>query len=144
MTKYREAELKHGRQAMVACAGFMVQPWFHPLAKACHITTTADPLASLKELPPAGAFQILVFIGFLEFLSIKIKENDSYAAGDLLGASELTDNSDEGWVDFQQRELANGRLAMMAIAGFVFQDLVFHNQGDMLFAPLRAAYEPGM
>ena len=144
MTSYREAELKHGRQAMAACAGWMVQPWFHPLAKDCHITHPEDPLKTLAELPPAGFFQIFVFIGFLEFLSVKIKENDTYAAGDLLGASELVDNSDGGWLDFQQKELNNGRLAMVAIMGFWIQDLLYGVPGDLLFAPLRAAYEPGM
>ena len=58
--------------------------------------------------------QIFIFIGFLEFLGLKIKENPTYAPGDLLGASELVDNTDAGWVDYQQKELNNGRLAMVS------------------------------
>ena len=136
MTTFREAELKHGRQAMAACLGWIVQPSFHPLAKDCHISHPEDPLKTLYELPPAGAFQIIVFIGFLEFLGLQIKKNELYSPGDLLGASELVDNTDAGWVDYQQKELNNGRLAMVAIMGFWMQDLLFGNAGDMLFKPM--------
>jgi len=136
MTSYREAELKHGRQAMAACLHWFVTPTFHPLAKDCHISHPEDPIKSLQELPPAGAFQIFVFIGFLEFLSIQIKKNPTYSAGDLLGASELVDNTDAGWLDYQQKELSNGRLAMVAIMGFWIQDLLYGNAGDMLFKPM--------
>merc|ERR1719201_1659311 len=87
-------------------------------------------------LPPAGFLQIFIFIGFLEFLGLKIKENPTYAPGDLLGASELVDNTDAGWVDYQQKELNNGRLAMFAIMGFWIQDLLFGKTGDLLFAPM--------
>jgi len=58
MTSYREAELKHGRQAMAACLHWFVTPTFHPLAKDCHISHPEDPIKSLQELPPAGAFQV--------------------------------------------------------------------------------------
>jgi len=136
MTSYREAELKHGRIAMAATLGWIVQPRFHPLAKDCHVKTPEDPIKSLYEVPLAGWFQVFVFIGFLEFLGLKIKENATYQAGDLLGASELVDNTDAGWVDYQQKELNNGRLAMFAIMGFWIQDLLFHTTGDLLFAPL--------
>eukprot|EP00618_Florenciella_parvula_P025485 CAMPEP_0119479206 /NCGR_PEP_ID=MMETSP1344-20130328/8579_1 /TAXON_ID=236787 /ORGANISM="Florenciella parvula, Strain CCMP2471" /LENGTH=201 /DNA_ID=CAMNT_0007513423 /DNA_START=43 /DNA_END=648 /DNA_ORIENTATION=+ len=136
MTSYREAELKHGRIAMAATLGWIAQPGFHPLAKDCHIKTPTDPIKTLYELPPAGFLQIFIFIGFLEFLGLKIKENPTYAAGDLLGASELVDNTDAGWVDYQQKELNNGRLAMFAIMGFWIQDLIFGKTGDLLFAPM--------
>jgi len=136
MVSYREAELKHGRIAMAATLGWIVQPGFHPLAKDCHIKDPTDPLKTLYELPPAGFLQIFIFIGFLEFLGLKIKENPTYAPGDLLGASELVDNTDAGWVDYQQKELNNGRLAMFAIMGFWIQDLLFGKTGDLLFAPM--------
>jgi protein-tyrosine phosphatase len=37
MNQFRESELKHGRVAMLASVGFMVQPWFHPLAEPLKI-----------------------------------------------------------------------------------------------------------
>eukprot|EP00617_Octactis_speculum_P019491 CAMPEP_0185746494 /NCGR_PEP_ID=MMETSP1174-20130828/5068_1 /TAXON_ID=35687 /ORGANISM="Dictyocha speculum, Strain CCMP1381" /LENGTH=196 /DNA_ID=CAMNT_0028421225 /DNA_START=27 /DNA_END=617 /DNA_ORIENTATION=+ len=136
MVSYREAELKHGRAAMAACLGWLVQPHFHPLAKDCHIAHPEDPIQSLYELAPAGKLQIFIFIGFLEFLGLKIKEREDYAAGDLLGASKLVDNTDAGWVTYQQKELSNGRLAMFAIMGFWIQDLLFKSTDDLLFAPM--------
>ena len=54
---------------------------FHPLAKDCHIKHPEDPIKTLYELPPAGFLQIFITIGFIEFLSLKIKENPTYAAG---------------------------------------------------------------
>jgi hypothetical protein len=137
MTSYREAELKHGRAAMAACLHWVLVPYgFHPLAKSCHVTHPEDPLKSLAEVRPAGWLQIFIFVGFLEFLGLKIKENPTYKAGDLLGASELVDDTDAGWVDYQLKELNNGRLAMFAIMGFWIQDLLFGSAADMLFKPM--------
>ena len=39
MTSYREAELKHGRIAMAATLGWIVQPRFHPLAKVAPLSS---------------------------------------------------------------------------------------------------------
>eukprot|EP00616_Rhizochromulina_sp_CCMP1243_P010097 CAMPEP_0118961968 /NCGR_PEP_ID=MMETSP1173-20130426/473_1 /TAXON_ID=1034831 /ORGANISM="Rhizochromulina marina cf, Strain CCMP1243" /LENGTH=206 /DNA_ID=CAMNT_0006910177 /DNA_START=30 /DNA_END=650 /DNA_ORIENTATION=+ len=136
MVTFREAELKHGRIAMAATLGWVVQPVFHPLAKSCHVSNPTDPIKSLSEVPPVGWLQVFIFIGFLEFLGIQIKKNPTYVPGDLLGASELVDNTDVTWVKYQQKELNNGRLAMFAIMGFWIQDLLFQNTGDMLFKPL--------
>ena len=74
--------------------------------------------------------------GVLEFLGLQIKKNPTYKAGDLLGASELVDDTDAGWVDYQLKELNNGRLAMFAIMGFWIQDLLFGSAADMLFKPM--------
>ena len=137
MTSYREAELKHGRAAMAACLHWVLVPYgFHPLAKSCHVSHPENPLKSLAEVRPAGWLQIFIFVGFLEFLGLQIKKNPTYKAGDLLGASELVDDTDAGWVDYQQKELNNGRLAMVAIMGFWIQNLLFGTAEDMLFKPM--------
>ena len=39
-------------------------------------------------------------------------------------------------MDYQLKELNNGRLAMFAIMGFWIQDLLFGSAADMLFKPM--------
>jgi hypothetical protein len=137
MNQLREYELKHGRVAMAAVFGLIVEPWIHPLAKSCHLEHPTDPILSGVELNFAGKAQILAFCAGVEFLNYKIKDGDKYKPGDLLGANYyVADEEDELWVSYQEKELNNGRLAMVAFAGFVTQYLLYGNVDDMLFKPL--------
>jgi hypothetical protein len=137
MNQLREYELKHGRVAMAAVFGLIVEPWIHPLAKSCHLEHPTDPILSGVELNFAGKAQILAFCAGVEFLNYKIKDGDKYKPGDLLGANYyVADEEDEFWVSYQEKELNNGRLAMVAFAGFVTQYLLYGNVDDMLFKPL--------
>jgi len=133
VNQWRECEIKHGRIAMAAWLGYFVQPNFHPLAASCHISNTADPIASGIELPGVGKLQILLFVGFIEFLSYKMKGGDMYKPGDLLGAAYFVPEDEPGWVDYQQKELSNGRLAMVGFAGAVTQKLIYGDSTDFLF-----------
>jgi len=131
MTYYREAELKHGRVAMAACLGWYVTAaGVHP---AFNSQLSNDPLKAAQELPLVGWIQFVLGCGAVEWLTTKIKERPGYVPGDLLGAAYWVDNSDEGWVDYQNREMNNGRLAMVAIMGIITQDVLYGNYGDMIF-----------
>jgi hypothetical protein len=66
-------------------------------------------------------------------LAEKIKARPGYVPGDILGASYWVDNSDEGWVAYQNKEITNGRLAMLAFAGIWTQDVLYGNYGDLIF-----------
>ena len=46
MNQLREYELKHGRVAMAAVFGLIVEPYIHPLAKSCHLAHPTDPILS--------------------------------------------------------------------------------------------------
>merc|ERR1711988_1723109 len=130
----REAELTHGRVGMLAAAGFLVQEKFHPLF-------TADGGPAIKQipaLPPALWFGMTLGIGIAESLRIQRgwanpnedrgnirKLKDGYYPGDLgwdpLG---LKPEDPEEFRAMQEKELNNGRLGMIAAAGFMAQEAV--------------------
>lgn len=131
MNMYREAELKHGRVAMAACLGWYLNAaGVHP---AFNSSLSNNPLEAAKELPAVGWLQFVLGCGAIEWLAEKIKDRPGYVPGDLLGAAYWVDNSDEGWVDYQNKEINNGRLAMVAFMGILSQTIYQGNYGDMIF-----------
>ena len=127
MAHYREAELKNGRVAMAACLGwYITAAGVHP---AFNSALSSDPLAAAKELPAVGWIQFVLGCGAIEWMAEQIKKRPGYVPGDVLGAAYWVDDSDEGWVDYQNRELSNGRLAMVAIMGIIGTSFVWppHN-----------------
>lgn len=131
MIYYREAELKNGRVAMAACLGwFITAGGTHPAFEG---KLSSDPLEAAEQLPFVAWLQFILGCGAVEWITEKIKERPGYVAGDILGASYWVDDSDEGWVSYQNKELNNGRLAMLAFAGILTQDLLFKDYGDMIF-----------
>lgn len=122
LNKYREAELKHGRTAMLAVVGFLTQENFHPLYNG---GLSSNPCKAIFEVPPEGLFQILMFIGFLEYVISQIQLKPGYIPGDYVGSNELFDGEGhDGWRNFQTKELHNGRAAMMGITGLVTHNLI--------------------
>ncbi|GMH82293.1 hypothetical protein TrVE_jg11836 [Triparma verrucosa] len=135
MKLYREAELKHGRVAMAACLGWYVTAaGVHP---AFNSQLSSDPLKAMAQLPLIGWVQFVLGCGAIEWMAWKIKERPGYQPGDILGAAEWVDNTDEGWVDYQTKEINNGRLAMIAISGIFVQDVLFGKYGDAVFGPFK-------
>jgi len=124
--RFRAAELKHGRVAMLAALG---QLWTGGLfGKAFGVLqdpvfSQADkPLAALVQVwtdRPAAIIQIVAFIAWLEIRK-KNTGNLGEPAGDFnwdpLG---LRPSDPETWEKVQLRELKNGRLAMIAISGML-------------------------
>lgn len=134
MQYYREAELKHGRVSMAACLGWYLNAaGVHP---AFNSALSNDPLKAAAELPKVGWLQFVLGCGAIEWLAQQIKERPGYEPGDLLGAAEWVDNSDEGWVSYQNKEINNGRLAMVAIMGIIYQDVATGEYGDMMYRQL--------
>lgn len=131
MSQYREAELKHGRVAMAACLGwYITSAGVHP---AFNSELSSNPLEAMAQLPAVGWVQFVLGCGVIEYVAEKIKERPGYKAGDVLGAAYWVDDSDAGWVDYQNREINNGRLAMVAFMGIYTQALFYGNYGDMIF-----------
>jgi len=131
---WREAELAHCRVGMLAAAGFLVQEKFHPLFNA-------DGGPAIEQIPKLPAIMwplIAVFIGGCESLRISVgwsnpNEPDhvfqkllpAYVPGDIgfdpLG---LKPEDPAAFREMQTKELQNGRLAMIAAAGFLAQEAV--------------------
>merc|ERR1719454_2165430 len=131
---WREAELAHCRVGMLAAAGFLVQEKFHPLFNA-------DGGPAIEQIPKLPAILwplIAIGIGSCEALRISVgwsnpNEPDhvfqkllpEYVPGDIgfdpLG---LKPTDPAEFKEMQTKELQNGRLAMIAAAGFLAQEAV--------------------
>lgn len=153
MKTYRESETTHGRVAMLAFLGFVIteQPIeFHPLFE----TASRDIGPAIRHLDEVRAstpffFELLaVGIGAAEFgRSIKGWENpgnqegevlkENYYPGDIgfdpLG---LKPDNYEEFAVMSTKELQHGRVAMLAVAGIVAQELV---NGKEIFVNLGIA-----
>ncbi|CAE8607367.1 unnamed protein product [Polarella glacialis] len=149
--KRREVEIKHGRVAMFATIGYIV-PEYYKFPGFCSPSLDlkfADIPSGLKALPvvpAAGWAQIVAFAGFLELVYNKpTGEPGNYGKGNFgLGSLGLAGSIQDPSKRKQKlsTELANGRLAMMAIIGMFFQDgLTGSAWGDWALytaSPLRA------
>lgn len=168
--KYREAELQHGRVAMLAVIGLLTteEPIeFHPLFEAGvkDIGPAIRHLDEVRAVEPIF-FEILgLIIGSLELNralvgwkapdgktfggvtdpkkgvqsdSAQFQDlKDDYFPGDIgfdpLG---LKPDDDDEFLELHTKELQNGRLAMLGIAGMVAQELV---NGEEIFVNLGLA-----
>merc|ERR1719387_298535 len=132
--RYREAELTHGRVGMLAAAGFLVQEFFHPLFSG----DGGPAIEQIPALPPVLWFGMTLGVGIAEANRIQIgwanpyenpgnvqRLKEGYTPGDLgfdpLG---LKPTDPEELRAMQTKELQNGRLAMLAAAGFMAQEAV--------------------
>jgi hypothetical protein len=134
--KIQEAELKHGRVAMLATLGLLFQNYFHPIIgnnlaigkSIYHYQIAANQYPWLTPL-------LLSVIGFTEFQTInkgwEIIENkeqiaelkEDYIPGDLgLDPFNITKDADK-FKDYRTKELNNGRLAMISVILIIFQQL---------------------
>jgi len=131
---WREAELAHCRVGMLAAAGFLVQEKFHPLFSG----DGGPAIEQIPKLPVFMWFAITVGIGACETLRIQAgwsnpyepnhvfqKLKDNYVPGDI-GFDPLGLKPDDPaeFAEMQTKELQNGRLAMIAAAGFLAQEAV--------------------
>jgi len=146
MKRYREAEVTHSRVAMLAALGFLVGENFHPLFGLQGEEVLAiDSLTEVRLVFPQFFEILTVAIGAAELTRASLgwlspgnpavsKDiakgkylNPTYYPGDIgfdpLG---LKPGSDDEFAVMQTKELQNGRLAMIGVAGMVAQELVDH------------------
>jgi len=138
----REAEIKHGRVAMAAFVGHVVQmnyvfPWKLTTAGDMMPGTDLSPPAQWDALPFAAKAQIIAFVGFLEWFNYvnrtdKIGEFPSFQGKlphpvpyDLFNPfGQYKNRSPAKNQKSLLAEINNGRLAMIGIFAFVTAETV--------------------
>jgi len=145
---YREAELKHGRVSMLAALGFLVGEQFHPLFGGdidvpSYVAFQAIPLRAFWT---AVAVAIAIPESFsISTLNAPVDEDKKYNDARAFSANTdldripgdigfdplgLKPDDPEKLLEMQNKELNNGRLAMIGIAGMVAQECI---TGQKLF-----------
>jgi len=130
---YREAELKQGRVAMLAAVGFPVAEVFHPLFGG----NIVGPSINAFQQTPLQTFwpYVVGAIAFIEVFTVFPAMKDpsdegfavksSHTAGDYgFDPLRLKPTDAAAYNKMAAKEINNGRLAMLAIAGMVAQELV--------------------
>merc|ERR1719271_611253 len=154
---FREAEIKHGRQAMLAAVAWPLQEIFHPiLVDAARSTNFLAPFfvrdvlaetagkspsllnGGLEQIEVLPSLSIAMFAAsVLALRDVKVREAKGLAfneydksarmPGDLafdplniIGSLPVEEK-----IDFMEKELLNGRLAMLAITSYVLIEGAF-------------------
>ncbi|PNH03463.1 hypothetical protein TSOC_010477 [Tetrabaena socialis] len=136
--RWRESEITHGRVAMLAALGFIVgeQLADFPLFFNFDGRVSGPAIFHFQQIGQGFWEPLLIAIGVAESYRVAVgwatptglgfnALKDDYEPGDLgfdpLG---LKPTEPEALKEMQTKELNNGRLAMIAIAAFVAQELV--------------------
>jgi len=138
----RAVEIKHGRIAMVAFVGMLVQelgitfPGYIDLAKTTAFSDIGTGFAALGKIPPLGLAQILLFAGLAELVAIPASQytgGPQDLAGGYDGVPGLIPGGYPGTTqitDPEERtkklniEIQNGRAAMLGVFGCMCHDMV--------------------
>jgi hypothetical protein len=124
--KYAQwAELKHGRIAMLAITGMVVQEAGIHLPGE-QFTEAADPFAAVSKVGFLGNLQVFLTIGIIELINFDKYYGDG-EPGDIGWGSKYLDKmtpEQKKWR--REQEVVHGRLAMLAITGAVTTHLMFH------------------
>lgn len=133
----REAEIKHSRLAMLAVVGWpLAELWDKPIADAVGLPSLLNKAGESPSLLTGGLDKIAIpywvavisLAGIVELENMKMKDEKAknYIAGDCnfdpLG---LFPEDKKGQMQMMTKEIKHGRIAMMALLGFVIQEAVY-------------------
>lgn len=125
---YRGVEVKHGRIAMAATLGMLVQQTtrfegFLSPSQNLKFTDVPNGLEALKVVPLEGWVQMAVVIGLHE---VFVKQREGRAPGDF-GTGYFgfaMDDQSAKQLSSLSAEISNGRLAMLGILGMFASEIV--------------------
>mmetsp|Transcript_29748 Transcript_29748/g.70924 ORF Transcript_29748/g.70924 Transcript_29748/m.70924 type:complete len:240 (-) Transcript_29748:99-818(-) len=141
--RWREAELTHGRVSMLAALGFIVGEQGDGGFPLFDGDVTGPAINQFQQVPPYFWLPLTLVIGIAESFRVGLgwapptssgfyKLKDEYVPGDLgfdpLG---LKPEDADALFEMQTKELNNGRLAMIAIAIFVGQEVADGGQVEI-------------
>jgi len=127
----REVEIKHGRISMLATMGYITPeitgkiPGYLDPTHGLTFEEIPNGLKAIPVVPIGGWLQIIAYMAFVEASgrNSKAGSSGSSAPGDFGWKPPLLATDDPATKQRRlNAELANGRLAMMAIIGMFFQD----------------------
>jgi hypothetical protein len=133
--RFREAEVMHSRVAMMATIGYIIGESTPTITYGMDIHHTIAN-NQLPEVPTAVLFQFFLAINIIEALRASLgwvepgvgelfTLRDKYYPGDIgfdpLGFKPKDAND---FASMQEKELSNGRLAMLAVAGMCVQEQI--------------------
>ena len=139
LKRYREAELTHGRVAMLASVGFLAGEQVEGSSFLFDASVSGPAITHLAQVPTPFWTALVIGIanaelyrarrGWVEPTDVPVDKpgllREEYIPGDLawdpLG---LKPTESVEFEMMQTKELQNGRLAMLAAAGFMAQELV--------------------
>merc|ERR1711966_76900 len=152
----RQIELKHGRVCMIACMGYITPEYFKfegylSPSQSLKFSDVPNGLAAISKIPGSAIAQYITFCGLIELFFLV--DDPARGPGDFANAGALGLPKAGPIADPASKakklsaEIANGRLAMMAIIGMFFQDgLTGSAWGDWALytdSPLRAGVLDG-
>jgi light-harvesting complex I chlorophyll a/b binding protein 1 len=113
--RYRAVELKHGRVAMLACLGTLVQSYTH---LPDDVFSNPRPLAALGQIASQRPLAILQIVLALVFIEVTAGKQDAELAPGQIGrfGEAFKPEGEEEMAAVQLKELKNGRLAMVRVS----------------------------
>jgi len=131
---YRDAELKHGRLAMLAAVAWPLQEKLNPIfAARFHMPNLVAETGGLSPsvlnggleqgIIPSAVITFAVLISLVEAQGLRIKEarGDKWVPGDY-GTLRIAEPGTEQFFSLAEGETWNGRIAMIAVLAYVAQE----------------------
>ena len=147
LRRYREAEIKHGRLAMLGSVGWPLAELYHPylskIMNGDNLLTVGGKVPSLlngglDKINPAFFMTAIIFATTLESASIAKNYEIESIPGDL-GFDPLniyTTNNVKNKRELELKELNNGRIAMLAITYFAINEFITDTPIANSFTPI--------